>query len=484
MGGCCSPSPRPHRPATDLGYLLHKHPERVQSFDVPRRRRRTSSTRRPTDERCTAALLLEVDPVGLVRAASGRATRFALASTSTTGRTPPRSCSRSRSARCSARRCAAAATDRPELAGAGDPARGRGCRCCRAGGGADLVAPAVRAARLGGRRPPPIPLDPDDPQWGDSRLRRPAPHRRRCGSPTRSTTSTCCSRSSTTPSTTGSAPTRSTSCCAPAAAGWPTTRSATLIARRYLAHRRALVADAAASRLAEADDGRRPARRRDRSRSRPRPAGASRCAERCRRRAVVAALRERGRPPGASTSAAARARCCADLLGGPRASPRSSASTCPPARCERAARRLRLDRLPDRQRDRIELLQGVAHLPRRRGCAGFDAAVLMEVIEHVDPPRLPALERAVFGHARPGAGGRDHAERRVQRALRGAGRRRAAAPRPPLRVDPGRVRAPGPTEVARPVRLRGRAPRRRRRRRRRSAPRPSWRCSRRRRWPR
>ena len=27
----------------------------------------------------------------------------------------------------------------------------------------------------------------------------------------------------------------------------------------------------------------------------------------------------------------------------------------------------------------------------------------MEVIEHVDPPRLPALEASVFGHARPRA---------------------------------------------------------------------------------
>jgi hypothetical protein len=32
---------------------------------------------------------------------------------------------------------------------------------------------------------------------------------------------------------------------------------------------------------------------------------------------------------------------------------------------------------------------------------GFDAAVLMEVIEHVDEPRLPALCQAVFGHAAP-----------------------------------------------------------------------------------
>jgi hypothetical protein len=34
---------------------------------------------------------------------------------------------------------------------------------------------------------------------------------------------------------------------------------------------------------------------------------------------------------------------------------------------------------------------------------GYDAAVLMEVIEHVDPPRLAALEHAVFGTARPRA---------------------------------------------------------------------------------
>jgi hypothetical protein len=35
------------------------------------------------------------------------------------------------------------------------------------------------------------------------------------------------------------------------------------------------------------------------------------------------------------------------------------------------------------------------------GWRTLDVAVLMEVIEHVDPPRLGALERAVFGHAAP-----------------------------------------------------------------------------------
>ncbi|MDQ6749855.1 MAG: 3' terminal RNA ribose 2'-O-methyltransferase Hen1, partial [Actinomycetota bacterium] len=55
-----------HRPATDLGYLLHKHPERVQSFSVPFGEAYVFYPE-VSDERCTAALLLDVDPVGLVR---------------------------------------------------------------------------------------------------------------------------------------------------------------------------------------------------------------------------------------------------------------------------------------------------------------------------------------------------------------------------------------------------------------------------------
>ncbi|MFD8564091.1 3' terminal RNA ribose 2'-O-methyltransferase Hen1 [Streptosporangium canum] len=66
-----------------------------------------------------------------------------------------------------------------------------------------------------------------------------------------------------------------------------------------------------------------------------------------------------------------------------------------------AARRLRLDRMPDRRRERLELFQGALTYTDDR-FAGYDAAVLMEVVEHVDPPRLNALERVVFGAARPG----------------------------------------------------------------------------------
>ena len=66
-----------------------------------------------------------------------------------------------------------------------------------------------------------------------------------------------------------------------------------------------------------------------------------------------------------------------------------------------AGRRLRLERMGDRQRERLTLFQGALTYEDPR-FAGYDAAVLMEVIEHVDPPRLAALERVVFGAARPG----------------------------------------------------------------------------------
>ncbi|MDX6353943.1 MAG: hypothetical protein QOF98_846 [Streptomyces sp.] len=65
-----------------------------------------------------------------------------------------------------------------------------------------------------------------------------------------------------------------------------------------------------------------------------------------------------------------------------------------------AARRLRLDRMGERQAERVTLFQGSLTYTDTR-LKGYDAAVLCEVIEHVDPPRLPALEYAVFGAARP-----------------------------------------------------------------------------------
>src|SRR5215212_4961272 len=58
-----------HRPATDLGYLLHKHPGRFQSYDLSFGQAHVFYPE-ATDDRCTACLLLDVDPVGIVRGKS------------------------------------------------------------------------------------------------------------------------------------------------------------------------------------------------------------------------------------------------------------------------------------------------------------------------------------------------------------------------------------------------------------------------------
>ncbi|MFH0901779.1 MAG: methyltransferase, partial [Pseudomonadota bacterium] len=68
---------------------------------------------------------------------------------------------------------------------------------------------------------------------------------------------------------------------------------------------------------------------------------------------------------------------------------------------EIASDRLQLERMPEKQRARVRLLQSSLTYHDRR-LAGFDAAAIVEVIEHLDPPRLAAFARTVFGLARPG----------------------------------------------------------------------------------
>lgn len=69
-------------------------------------------------------------------------------------------------------------------------------------------------------------------------------------------------------------------------------------------------------------------------------------------------------------------------------------------RLEYAAKALHLDNLPDRQRQRLKLMQG-SLIYRDERLAGYDAAAVVEVIEHLDAPRLAAFERVVFEFAQP-----------------------------------------------------------------------------------
>lgn len=68
---------------------------------------------------------------------------------------------------------------------------------------------------------------------------------------------------------------------------------------------------------------------------------------------------------------------------------------------ERAKRRLKLDRMSPSQRVRLDILRGSFVYEDER-LEGYDAISLIEVIEHIDPERLNALERVVFAKARPG----------------------------------------------------------------------------------
>ncbi len=67
---------------------------------------------------------------------------------------------------------------------------------------------------------------------------------------------------------------------------------------------------------------------------------------------------------------------------------------------EIAHKRLKLDRLPDRQAERLKLIHG-SLIYRDKRLNDFDVAAVIEVIEHLDQPRLVCLERVVFEFARP-----------------------------------------------------------------------------------
>jgi 3' terminal RNA ribose 2'-O-methyltransferase Hen1 len=67
---------------------------------------------------------------------------------------------------------------------------------------------------------------------------------------------------------------------------------------------------------------------------------------------------------------------------------------------ERAQERLRFDSLPAQRRARIRLIQG-SLMYRDQRLAGYDAAIVAEVVEHLDLPRLAAFERVLFEYARP-----------------------------------------------------------------------------------
>ena len=227
--------------ATDLGFLLHKHPDRAQAFELSVGH--GACVLPGGDRRAVhggAAARGRPGRAGPRRGGTA-ATRFALgqyvndrpyAASSLLAVALGKVFRTAMTGRCDAR---------PELAGRPLPLEIARARRCPAAAAPELVARlfeplgwTVEAA--------PVPLDETFPEWGDSPLRRPAADRRRCGWPTRCTTSTCCCRCSTTPSTTGSAADEVDKLVR-AGEGWLAAHpERDLITRRYLAHQRDLVA--------------------------------------------------------------------------------------------------------------------------------------------------------------------------------------------------------------------------------------------------
>ncbi len=385
-----------HRPATDLGYLLHKHPGKVQSF--------TESVGvayvfypEATQDRCTAALLLEVDPVGLARGRS-RVKGDPVALGQYVNDRPYAASSMLAMALKDVFRTALAGRcqARPELAGQPIPLEivvpSVPCR-----GGADL------AGRLFGPAGWQVDattgqLDPAVPEWGES--------------PYLSVRLTGEMRLADALNhlyvllpvlddakhywVTDDEVDKLVR----AGEGWLASHpEKALITRGYLSHRRELTASALA-RLAEADDT--DPEQLDNAvqeavvaelPGRPVPLAEQ------RRAAVLAAVRACGARSvgdlGCGEGVLTR-----DLLA-ERGIERIVATDVSARALQIAARRLHLDTMPEPQRARLQIFQS-ALTYRDERLAGLDGAVLMEVIEHVDPERLGALERAVFGYAAPG----------------------------------------------------------------------------------
>jgi 3' terminal RNA ribose 2'-O-methyltransferase Hen1 len=382
-----------HQPATDLGYLLHKNPSRLQSFDLSFGRAHVFYPEAGA-ERCTAALLLEVDPVRLVRGGKGRdAEGFGLDQYVNDRPYVASSFLSVAIGEVFGTALSGRSKDRPQLADEKLPLEAS-VAVVASLGGEDLLKrlfePLGYEVSASGQ-----PLDPVFPDWGEScyyhltlkgicRLRDLLTH---------------------------------LSVLIPVldnekhyfvgdeevekllrrGEGWLETHpEKTLISTRYLKYRRSLIR-VALDRLAESDT--------------PDPdiAEAAHAAEEeaiekpirlhdQRLNAVLEAIKESGAARVLDLGCGS-GRLLAMLLKdstftkilGLDVSFRS---------LERARDNLRLDRLPERRRERISLIHGSLTYRDRR-LEGYDAAVAVEVIEHLDPFRIEMLNRVVFEFACP-----------------------------------------------------------------------------------
>jgi 3' terminal RNA ribose 2'-O-methyltransferase Hen1 len=387
-------------PATDLGYLLHKHPDRLQSFAVSAGEAHVFYPE-ATPERCTAALLLEVDPVALVRGPAGKSSKNSDTALAQYVNDRPYAASSmlavaikeafrtALTGRCDAR---------PDLAAARIPLTIR-VPALRCRGGSKLANRvfAPLGWEVGAQCQPLQPAEWGDSSYVDLRL-------------------------------TGElrladalnhlyvllpvlddakhywVSTEEVDKLVRAGGDWLAGHpEKELITRRYLSHQHKLTRSALA-RLAEADDT--EPDELDNAVGETEAGGADTDTDPDmnkplavqRREAILAVLRDSG-PRRVGDLGCGAGALTRDLLADQQIEHVTAVDVSARA-LQLAARHLKLDQMPDKKRERLTIFQSSLTYRDDR-LAGLDAAVLMEVIEHVDPERLPALERAVFGFAAP-----------------------------------------------------------------------------------
>ncbi|WDO05664.1 3' terminal RNA ribose 2'-O-methyltransferase Hen1 [Streptomyces murinus] len=389
-------------PATDLGYLLHKHPGKAQRFSTSYG---TAHVFYPEadDTRCTAALLLETDPAALVRRGKGKGRGGAPdAALAQYVNDRPYAASSLLAVALSgvfssAMRGVCAA--RPERAAAPLPLRIE-VPALPARGGASLVRALFEP--LGWRvDAEPVPLDTEFPQWGDSRYVRLV-----LASETLTLAEALRHLYVLLPVLDDAkhywVSADEVDKLLRAGEGWlPGHPEQQLITSRYLSRRWSLTRQAREAlelvRLAEADDSEVEAidnavGEETEAEEKPTPLAVR------RREAIIGALRASGAARVLDLGCG-QGQLVQELLKDIRFTEIVGVDVSVRA-LTIAARRLKLDRMGERQASRVQLTQGsLAYTDKR--LKGYDAAVLSEVIEHLDLPRLPALEYAVFGHARP-----------------------------------------------------------------------------------
>ncbi len=380
-----------HEPATDLGYLLHKNPARPQSFVLSFGQAHVFYPE-ATPSRCTAALLLDVDPVGLLRGRQGQDNGgFALDQYVNDRPYVASSFLSVAIAGVFGSALAGRSKDRPELADTPLPLRAR-LAVVPSRSGPDLLrrlfAPLGYAVTV-----QPHALDERFPEWGESRYY--------------------------TLELAGDARLRDLlahlyvlmpvldddkhywvgddeveKLLRHSAAWLPAHPARDLIARRYLKHRRDLARDALA-RLADPDapDGDEIQDREEEVVERPWSLHDERL------QAVMAVIRESG-ATSVLDLGCGEGKLLKLLLDEPSIG-RITGMDVSHRALERARERLRLERLPEARRARVTLIHG-SLLYRDTRLAGYDAAAVVEVVEHLDPPRLAAFERVLFEVARPG----------------------------------------------------------------------------------